>query len=328
MRAIALFSGGLDSMLACRLVAEQGIEVIAINFDFGFTKGDKSEYLQKAAQQAKSKLEILDIHDDYVQEVLFDPKYGYGSAFNPCIDCHGHMFWQAGKLLEKHDAQFLISGEVIGERPMSQNPKALKTVQEISGYEDLIVRPLSAKLLEPSKPEREGWIDREKLLDFSGRGRKPQLELAKAFDFEVFESPGGGCLLTEKFFDVKMQDFLKYDTYSHQDNVLLKFGRHFRLPDGAKLVIGRNQEENQKFLERENQFNKYFFIRQPEEVLGPISILSKSASQEDKKLAAQIILTYSKAYEDRAYTVSIEDEEIVVKAFDSKDLCTEYMLGA
>lgn len=328
MRAIALFSGGLDSMLACRLVAEQGIEVIAINFNFGFSKGDKREYFEKAAEQAHAKLEILDIHDDYVKEVLFDPAHGYGSAFNPCIDCHGHMFKQAGRLLEKFDAQFLISGEVIGERPMSQNPKALETVKQISGYEDLIVRPLSAKLLEPTKPELEGWIDREKLLDFSGRGRKRQLDLAKEYGFEIFESPGGGCLLTESFFDTKMKDFLEHDTYSKEDNVLLKFGRHFRLPDGAKLVLGRNQDENERFKAQEGEFTKYFFVRQPDELFGPISLLSKNASDADKRVASKIIITYARSEFPNEYTVTIGEDKIIESGFKSKEDCTEFMLGA
>lgn len=326
-RALALFSGGLDSMLACRMVAEQGIEVIGLYFDIGLTKmpQERIDYLHRAATQAHIKLEIVDIHDQFTKEVLFNPKYGYGKAFNPCIDCHANMFKQAGDLLEKYNADFLISGEVIGERPMSQNQGALNSVLKLSGYEELIVRPLSARLLEPSKPEIEGWINREKLLDIQGRQRNIQFELAKKFNFEDFESPGGGCLLTEKFFATKMNDLLKYDTYSKEDAVLLKYGRHFRLPDGAKLVLGRNKEENDIF--NAEEFTKYYSVNAPERTPGPLSIFSKNSSESDTKLAAKIIITYSRSEKEKEYTLQIGESEYKETSYDKKSDASEYMLG-
>ncbi len=328
-KALALFSGGLDSMLACRMMAdEQGVEVIGLYFDIGLTKmpQERIDYLHRAAEQAHIKLEIVDIHDQFTNEVLFNPKYGYGKAFNPCIDCHGNMFKQAGDLLEKYGADFLISGEVVGERPMSQNSGALNKVLKLSGgYEDLIVRPLSAKLLEPSKPEREGWIDRGQLLDIEGRQRTVQFELAEKFEFVDFESPGGGCLLTEKFFATKMNDLLKYDNYAKEDAVLLKYGRHFRLPDGAKLVVGRNQEENEIF--KASEFSKYYKVSCPEGITGPLSILSKSATENDKQLAAKLIITYSRSEKEKEYEILIGEEKFKDIAYGSKNDATQYLLG-
>ncbi|MCV6608005.1 MAG: 7-cyano-7-deazaguanine synthase [Campylobacterales bacterium] len=326
-KALALFSGGLDSMIACRMMAEQGIEVIALHFDVGLTKinEERIEFLHSVAEQAHSKLEIVDIHDQFTKDVLFNPKYGYGKGFNPCVDCHGNMFKQAGDLLEKYDADFLISGEVLGERPMSQNAGALDKVLKLSGYEELIVRPMSAKLLEPSKPELKGWVDREKLLDIQGRQRTRQFELVEKYGFVNFESPGGGCLLTEKFFATKMEDLLKHDDYAKEDAVLLKYGRHFRLPDGAKLVLGRDHDENTIF--RSSDFEKYFKIETADGLKGPLSILSKYATKEDSLLATKIILTYSKADKDKEYAIAIGNEKFSNQSFDSKNDVIKFLLG-
>ncbi|MBI3873493.1 MAG: argininosuccinate synthase, partial [Arcobacter sp.] len=246
MRALALFSGGLDSTLAMKVIINQGVEVIAIYVDTGFgSVGDRMEYMKRMCSHIGAKFEVLDLKEKYLDEVLFEPKYGYGNHFNPCIDCHGFMFRHTSMLLLKYDASFMISGEVVGQRPMSQTKDALLRVQKLSENEDLVVRPLSAKLLPPSKPEIEGWIDREKLLDFSGRGRSRQFAFAKEIGLENFEHPSGGCLLTDVQFTTRLRDFVANDTLEVDDIDTLKIGRQLRLPDGAKLVIGRKQEENQ-----------------------------------------------------------------------------------
>jgi tRNA-specific 2-thiouridylase len=247
LKALALFSGGLDSTLAMKLVIDQGIEVIAINVNTGFgSLHDRVSYMQSMCDQIGAKLEILDLKEEYLGEVLFEPKYGYGKNFNPCIDCHGFMFRHTAKLLEKYGASFMISGEVLGQRPMSQNKDALGIVQKLSENEDLVLRPLSAKLLPETKPEREGWIDREKLLDIWGRGRATQLEMATKIGLVDFEPPAGGCLLTDVQFSNRLRDFVANDTLEIEDIDTLKVGRQLRLPDGAKLIIGRNQEDNEK----------------------------------------------------------------------------------
>ncbi|WP_200763130.1 7-cyano-7-deazaguanine synthase [Nitrosophilus alvini] len=327
MRALALFSGGLDSLLAMKLIIEQGIEVIALHFETGFGGAkdayEKQENLRKLTDKIGAKLEIVDVRDEYIQKVLFDPKYGYGKNFNPCIDCHAHMVRVAKALLEKLDAKFIISGEVLGQRPMSQRMDALKIVSEFSDADGLILRPLSAKLLPPTIPETEGWVDREKLLDISGRSRERQMELAKKWGIEDYPSPSGGCLLTDEYFSEKIRDFIKYDTFEVEDIPILKVGRHFRLPDGAKLVIARNKEENEKIAAIENP--KFVKISLPG-IVGPLSLLSKSAGKKDRELAASLALTYSKADKSKEHEVLVGDEKITARPLPSKEDAKQYFL--
>lgn len=323
IRALALFSGGLDSLLAMKLIIEQGIEVIGLYFDTGF--GGKNEeqkrvYLENIAQKIGAKLEIIDIKEQFIQEILFDPKYGYGKNFNPCIDCHANMIRVAKALLPKYDAHFIISGEVVGQRPMSQRFDALKKVENLSSADGLILRPLSAKLLPPTIPEQKGWVDREKLLDIQGRSREVQMQLAKKWGIENYESPSGGCLLTDEYFSKKIKEHIKYDTFDTEDIEVLKLGRHFRLPNGAKLIVSRNKEENEKISSK--NYNKYTLFKLP--LAGPLSLLSKNASNEDKKLAASIALTYSKAKEP--HTVIIEDQQFQVSPLPSKEEARRYMI--
>ncbi len=305
MKALALFSGGLDSVLAMKVVVDQGVEVIAVNINMGFgSTNDRLDHMNNMCKQIGVKLEVLDLRQLYLDEVLFDPKYGYGKNFNPCIDCHGFMFRYTGKLLEKFDANFMISGEVLGQRPMSQRKDALENVKKLSEHDDLIVRPLSAKLLEPTKPETEGWIDREKLYDISGRSRQRQLAIAKDIGLEDFESPGGGCLLTEIQFSNKLRDFADHDKLEVEDINTLKAGRHLRLPDGAKLIIGRDQDDNEKI--KNTSSDKYYKAR-IEDASGPLCLFQKDASEDDIKLAANLIVTYGRTKTDITYKVKFVD---------------------
>ncbi|MDD2399509.1 MAG: argininosuccinate synthase, partial [Sulfurovum sp.] len=285
MRAISLFSGGLDSMIAVKLIKDQGIDVTAVHIKTGFagTK-DISAILEERAKMAGADFEIIDVREEYIQKVLFSPQYGYGKNFNPCIDCHGYMFRVGKAVMEKLGASFIFSGEVIGQRPMSQRHEALKQVSAIAQdkEEKLILRPLSAKLMEPTTPELEGWVDREKLLDISGRSRERQLALAASYGWEDYESPGGGCLLTEAHYSERLREFIAYDALAVEDIEILKFGRQFRLPQGAKLAVGRDQEDNAG-LER-IQSGKYIAVKLP--IPGPFSLLSADAAKEEKVLAA------------------------------------------
>ncbi|MEA3554695.1 MAG: 7-cyano-7-deazaguanine synthase [Campylobacterota bacterium] len=331
MRALALFSGGLDSVLAMKIVADQDIEVIAININIGFgSTVDRTEHMQNMCDQIGVKLEILDLRQLYLDEVLFDPKYGYGKNFNPCIDCHGFMFRYTGKLLEKYDADFMISGEVLGQSPMSQRKDALENVKKLSEYDDLIIRPLSAKLLEPSKPELEGWIDREKLYDISGRNRQRQLNIAKEIGLEDFESPGGGCLLTEIQFSNKLRDFAKHDKLEVEDINTLKVGRHLRLPDGAKLIIGRDQEDNEKI--KNTSSDKYYKAR-IQDASGPLCLFQKGASDDDTALATNLIITYGRTSADETYKVKFVDSTDITNEMicegvklPSKQVAAEYFI--
>ncbi len=324
MKAIALFSGGLDSTLAMKLIIDQGIEVLALNINTGFgSTKDRLEHMQSMCEQVGAKLKIIDIESEFLQDVLFDPKHGYGKNFNPCIDCHAKMFSVAKRVMEAEGASFLISGEVMGQRPMSQNKDALKTVLNESNCDGLLLRPLSAKMLEPTIAEINGWVDREKLEGITGRSRDRQLELAKEIGLENFESPGGGCLLTDENFSKKMFDFIKYDTFEVKDIPVMKFGRHFRLPDGAKLVVGRNKDENEHLQNIEN--DKYYHIKTLG-LPGPHSLLSKSASKADKELAAKIILTYCKTKENQVYALAFDKEELQALPFPSREEIKPYTI--
>ncbi len=325
IRALALFSGGLDSLLAMKLLIEQGIEVIGLYFDTGFggkAEEEKQAYLKRVADKIGAKLEIVDIKDQFIQEILFDPKYGYGKNFNPCIDCHANMIRVAKALLPKYDAKFIISGEVVGQRPMSQRFDALKKVENLSTADGLILRPLSAKLLPPTIPEQKGWVDREKLLDIQGRSREVQMRLAKEWGIEEYESPSGGCLLTDQYFSKKLKEHIEHEEFTSEDADLLKWGRHFRLPDGAKLVVSRNQEENERL--KALKLSKYDRFTLP--LPGPLSVLSKSASGADKELAARIALTYSKAKPDQTYEVQIGQETITASPLPSKEEARKFMV--
>ena len=324
MRALALFSGGLDSVLAMKIVKDLGIEVIAVNIHTGFgATTDRMEHMQNMCDQIGVELKVLDLREEFLDEVLFDPKYGYGKNFNPCIDCHGFMFRYTGQLLKKYDANFMISGEVVGQRPMSQNKDALNNVKKLSEVDDLIVRPLSAKLLPITKPERENWIDREKLLDISGRSRSRQLQLAKDIGLENFEPPAGGCLLTEIQFSNKLRDFVANDNLEINDINTLKAGRHLRLPNGAKLIIGRNKDDNE-FLK--NTISNKYLKGKILDATGPLCLIDKQATQDDKELAASIIITYGKTELDKEYEVDFGEYKIKGKKLPSKDDIKQYFV--
>ncbi len=308
-----------------KLLIEQGIEVIGLYFDTGFggkAEEEKQAYLKRVADKIGAKLEIVDIKDQFIQEILFDPKYGYGKNFNPCIDCHANMIRAAKALLPKYNAKFIISGEVVGQRPMSQRFDALKKVASLSTADGLILRPLSAKLLPPTIPEQKGWVDREKLLAIQGRSREVQMRLAKEWGIEEYESPSGGCLLTDQYFSQKLKEHIKYDDFTSEDADLLKWGRHFRLPEGAKLVVSRNQEENERL--KALKLGKYERFSLP--LPGPISVLSKNVSGADKELAARIALTYSKAKPEQIYEVQIGQESILTAPLASKEEARRFMV--
>ncbi len=327
MRALALFSGGLDSMLAIKTIVDQGIDVIAIHIKTGFggTK-DISELMRERAKRAGADMEIVDVREEYIQKILFDPVYGYGKNFNPCIDCHGYMFKVARGLMERYDASFLITGEVVGQRPMSQRSDAIKQVTKLAEDKEdkLILRPMSAKLMEPTTPEIEGWIDREQLHSISGRSREEQLALAEKYGWEDYESPGGGCLLTEEHFSDRIREFIAHDDLTVEEIDLLKFGRHFRLPDGAKLIVGRNKEDNEGL--QNIKSDKYITVKLP--IAGPFSLLSRSATGDDKALSAKIAITYARSSASESYDIEVGDEVLTISPFAEKKEAHQYLFNA
>lgn len=327
MKALALFSGGLDSMLAIKLITSQGIEVKALNINIGFGgTSDKSEIMTKRAAMAGASFEMIDVRNAYLQEVLFNPQYGYGKHFNPCIDCHAFMFKTALSMLKDENADFIITGEVLGQRPMSQRNDAMAKVKKLAlDEEDLILRPMCAKNLPLTKPEREGWVDRQKLENISGRSRKRQLELAAKFGFEDFESPGGGCLLTLESFANKIKDFIKFDKNMQvNDAQLLKYGRHLRLPNGSKMIIGRNELENQFLKELKTQ--KYEELKLFD-LVGAYSLVDENINDEDLNLALSIALTYAKTSPNTPYNIGFKDKIFQSLAFESKDKIQEFFIN-
>lgn len=345
-KALALFSGGCDSLIAMKLLKDQGIEVIALHFNIGFGGNkDKLEYFQNATAQIPVELKIIDIKKQFFDSVLFTPKYGYGKYFNPCIDCHANMFGNAFDYLLESGADFVISGEVLGQRPKSQRKQALDEVKKLvrdvgknqkfdkilsrdgsdpskpKTLDELLLRPMSAKLLEPSFPEKMGWVDRERLLDVIGRGRTRQLKMIEEFGFKYFEKPGGGCLLTQDSIARKIKDLSGHRKMVVEDVEMIKVGRYLVLENGSRCVIGRNEEENKKLSIPNPEMEQIILL----DSVGPVGLIEKSACKEDKLLGAQITLSYAKTESGKSYNVRIGDEVLTTKALKKED-CTKYLL--
>ena len=261
VKALALVSGGLDSTLALAMIQEQGVEIEALNFSTGFCFTDHHRAMKRPSQNLRNEalragadlgipVTVIDISERYFDDVLIAPKHGYGANMNPCLDCRTFMLARAREYLEKTGADFVFTGEVLGQRPKSQYRQALATAAAESGLGDRLLRPLSAKLLPPTLPEREGWVDREKLLGISGRSRKTQIEEVKRRGLDPDEIPqpaGGCCFLTDEAYSRKLRDWLDHQESPHHDAeafVLLKVGRHLRLGDDVKIVVGRDEAEN------------------------------------------------------------------------------------
>lgn len=314
-KALALFSGGCDSLISMQLIKEQGIEVIALNFNIGFG-GNKSklDYFHNATQQIGVEFVSVDIRKQFFDDVLFAPKYGYGRYFNPCIDCHTNMFKNAFLKLLEFDADFVISGEVLGQRPKSQRKEALDQVRGLVGkigedprfahlidplgdgiskpksLDELVLRPMSAKLLEETYPERVGWVDREKLLDISGRGRNRQLEMIKKYGWKYFENPGGGCLLTDTSVANKIKDLQAHREIVFEDVELIKTGRYLIMPDGARCVIARNEEENNRLEFQHPKMEKITLL----ECNGPLDLSRKMQAKPTRCLQVRLFWVMEK----------------------------------
>ncbi|MCB9481106.1 MAG: tRNA 4-thiouridine(8) synthase ThiI [Desulfobacteraceae bacterium] len=241
--ALGISSGGLDSILSAFVLIDAGINVKWITFETPFFSAEKSI---AASRRYNIDLRVENITDVYL-EMLKNPRLGYGKNMNPCLDCHSLMFKIAGSLMKEEGADFLFSGEVVGQRPMSQSKNSLKYVEKNSGMRGYIVRPLSGRLLLETIPEKNGWIKREDLLDLRGRSRKPQLELAKKYNITDFPAPAGGCLLTDRLFCRRLKDLMDFQKIIKiEDYELLNYGRHIRISPFEKLVVGRNEKENNK----------------------------------------------------------------------------------
>jgi len=294
IKAVGLLSGGLDSTLTVKLMIDQGVEVTVLNFISPFCtctrKGCRHEAL-RVAEFFDIPVKVVTAGEDYL-EIIRNPKHGYGRNMNPCIDCRIFMFQKAKKHMEEIGAHFIFTGEVLGQRPMSQHRKAMKIIEKESGLEGLVVRPLSAKLLPPTFPEEKQWIDREKLLSIQGRRRIPQMELADELGIKDYPCPAGGCRLTDPNFANRLRESFERGEDTIKDIQLLKYGRHFRLKSGAKVVVGRNEEEN-KILN--GFFEKDDVLIEVTNVGSPIVLVKKSNGKEDVKEASTLCIRYSDA---------------------------------
>ncbi|MDP8267662.1 MAG: tRNA (5-methylaminomethyl-2-thiouridylate)-methyltransferase [Candidatus Tenebribacter davisii] len=289
---LALFSGGLDSILAVLFMQKLGYRVLPIFFSTPFFGAEKA---QETALSMGFDLIIHDLSDIYLS-ILENPRYGFGKNMNPCIDCHGLMFHEAGKLMEEYKVDFIISGEVLGQRPMSQRKDAMNAVGKLSEIKDLLVRPLSQKLISDTLPIRNGWVIKNEMLDIQGRNRTRQMEMAKEYGITDYPSPGGGCLLTDAGFSRKLKDLMMYNMFDKRSIEFLKTGRHFRLDKNIKLIIGRNKNENNNLsLLAENEI-----VMQTKEIPGPLGIIQSvnAPTLEEIKLSGSILLRYNSRVEN------------------------------
>jgi tRNA U34 2-thiouridine synthase MnmA/TrmU len=296
-KALGLLSGGLDSSLAAMVLKRQGVAVTCIAFVTPFFGAGKA---RKAAAAMEIPLIVENIGDIHLQMVK-NPRYGYGRNLNPCIDCHAMMFRLAGERMAASGFDFLFSGEVLGQRPMSQNPTALKTVAKYSGHPEQILRPLSARLLPITPMEESGLVDREQLLDIQGRSRRRQQALAKEWGLVDYPASGGGCLLTEKSFTGRLRDLLEHNPQATPVDIeLLKHGRQFRLSNQAKLTVGRNQDDNEtlKSLARDSDL-----LLRARDFTGPLALVSGEFNERDLQTAAAIVAGYGKGKDETRVAV-------------------------
>ncbi|MFA6384048.1 MAG: tRNA 4-thiouridine(8) synthase ThiI [Candidatus Omnitrophota bacterium] len=295
MKAIAMMSGGLDSMLAAKIIKDMGIDVIGLYCSMPFSLRDKSasqpggSLLQKFSAQTGIDLRVLDITDDFLI-MLKHPKFGYGAHLNPCIDCKILMFKKARQLMQEWGASFLVSGEVVGQRPMSQQRRTMQQIDSQAQIAGLLLRPLSAKLLEETIAEKQGWVRRHMLYDFSGRSRKPQTDLAVMRGIIEFHQPAGGCLLTDPHFSDRLTDLMKRDKLDVNNISLLKRGRHYRVGADGRLIVGRDERDN-RAIEQLAQPGDFIFCPS-EEIAGPTALGRGIGSDEDIAACCGIVCRY------------------------------------
>ncbi|MGB9722927.1 MAG: tRNA 4-thiouridine(8) synthase ThiI [Chloroflexia bacterium] len=292
VQGIGLFSGGLDSLLSLYLLLEQGLKVEAMHAVLPVHRPGLRAWVEQAAARLGVPLYLITLEEEFF-EILRHPRHGYGSGMNPCLDCHILLLRRAAERMRAVGASFVFTGEVLGERPMSQHLSALQLVERKSGLQGRLLRPLSARLLPPTIPEEEGLVDRSRLLDIRGRSRRVQLELARRYGLSDFPTPAGGCMLTDPGLSRRVRDLLQHrPNFSRSDFDLLRVGRHFRLSPEVKAVSGRNREENARLLELVEEGDLLLEVRG---MGSPITLLRGPADEGVLRLAAAITARYSDA---------------------------------
>jgi tRNA U34 2-thiouridine synthase MnmA/TrmU len=295
MKAIMLLSGGLDSTLAAELMSRDGLDLLAVNFKTPFCLCDRhssnlgcGNNARRVADSLGIDLKIINATEDFL-EVLLKPAHGYGANMNPCIDCRILFFRKSRDLMEEYGASFLITGEVLGQRPMSQFRHQMDIIEREAGLQGLVVRPLSAKLLAPTIPEKNGWISRERMCDIAGRSRKPQIALARDLGINDYPCAAGGCLLTDPKFAGRIRDLINHGELDMQNINLLKSGRYFRLSRNAKLIVGRNEGEN-KMLDMLAKDGDFIF--EPQDINGPVAVGKGSFDPNLLNVSCRIVARY------------------------------------
>lgn len=334
MKAIGLLSGGIDSQLAIKLMLEQGIEITAVHFSTIFCTCTPKGCTQSAAKKAAESLNIdfieLNNNKEFL-EVVKNPKHGYGSRMNPCIDCRILMFKRVKKYMDELGANFIVTGEVAGQRPMSQRKAIMELIDKESGLQGFILRPLSAGRLHTTIPEEKGWVDRAKLLAHSGRSRRLQISLAEKYNIKDYPCPAGGCLLTDPEFAKRIKECFEYGESTLNDMQLLKIGRHFRLLNKMKLVVGRNENENNKL---QNIAQKTDILIEPVNVPGPLALLRDGSCdnmEEYLKLAFGVCAGYCDRNRDIVIRYGrkdgmevVWDKEVIIKPPRSSECVNDY----
>ena len=313
-RALAMVSGGLDSILAAKLIKEQGIEVIGICFRSYFFNEENAKRMTK---QIDIPLEVIDFSKEHF-EMVKDPKHGWGKNMNPCIDCHSMMMRYSGELLQKFNADFIITGEVLNQRPMSQNRSALDVVKKQSGFSDKILRPLCARNLKETQMEIDGLVDREKLLDISGRNRKPQMALAEQWGIKDYPSPAGGCKLTEPNYSIRLKETIdRKEEVSEKDIHLLKYGRHFVTDNKTKIIVSRTGEEGEQLKNLLNNKDMMFITC---DFNGAMVIIpeGETPSGEDLTFACRLAVRYSKGRDEEL--VKVKYGKVSTEFTDTKEV--------
>lgn len=307
-QAVSLISGGLDSILAAKLVMDQGFDLIGLYCSSAFSKSYGKEHETHAARIAKAigiEFRVFDMGQDYI-DMVRNPSHGYGKNVNPCIDCKIFMLKKAKAVMEEVNSPFVVTGEVLGQRPMSQRRDTLDVIERDADMRGMILRPLSAKLLPQTRGELNGEIDREKLLSISGRSRTVQLRLAERYDITGYSTPAGGCLLTDKNFSAKLNDLFEDKQVVNRDDIrLLTVGRHYRIDAGVKIVVGRDKKENDILM---SLAPHGYHLFTPQGFSGPVALLNGNPTQDLKQTVGRLIITYSKQVSGQTYHIRYGNE--------------------